>query len=63
MENMIEEMNKIKWYHRISINGVMTPGANYELQNSLDILPLPQDLAGKSVLDIGCWDGYYSFEC
>ena len=63
MENMIEEMNKIKWYHRISINGVMTPGANYELQNSLNILPLPQDLAGKSVLDIGCWDGYYSFEC
>ena len=63
MENMIEEMNKIKWYHRIFINGVMTPGANYELQNSLDILPLPEDLTGKSVLDIGCWDGYYSFEC
>jgi tRNA (mo5U34)-methyltransferase len=63
MENMIEEMNKIKWYHRIFINGVMTPGANYELQNSLNILPLPEDLTGKSVLDIGCWDGYYSFEC
>ena len=63
MENMIEEMNKIKWYHRIPINEVTTPGANYELQNSLDILPLPEDLTGKSVLDIGCWDGYYSFEC
>jgi tRNA (mo5U34)-methyltransferase len=23
---------------------------------------LPEDLSGKRVLDIGCWDGFYSFE-
>jgi len=28
----------------------------------LDLLRIPADLTGKTVLDIGAWDGYFSFE-
>src|SRR5437588_6723777 len=28
----------------------------------LELLQVPQDLTGKTVLDIGAWDGYFSFE-
>jgi tRNA (mo5U34)-methyltransferase len=28
----------------------------------LRLLQIPQDLTGKTVLDIGAWDGYFSFE-
>lgn len=28
----------------------------------LSILQIPKDLTGKTVLDIGAWDGYFSFE-
>jgi tRNA (mo5U34)-methyltransferase len=32
------------------------------LQNRIGQFPIPQDLRGKRVLDIGAWDGWFSFE-
>jgi tRNA (mo5U34)-methyltransferase len=32
------------------------------LKKRLAQFPIPDDLAGKRVLDIGCWDGWFSFE-
>lgn len=29
----------------------------------LRLMQIPTDLTGKSVLDIGSWDGYFAFEC
>lgn len=60
----LEKMNSMKWYHRIRFpDGTITPG------NKWDQLwdPLKQemekiDFAGKKVLEIGCWDGMWSFE-
>lgn len=55
-----------RWWHSIDLgNGVVTPGAIplAELQANFSYLQLPTDLSGKRVLDIGCWDGFYSFEC
>ena len=52
------------WWHSIELgDGVVTPGAKDPeyLRNELEQLRLP-DLEGKSVLDIGAWDGFYSFE-
>ena len=60
--NMQEEMNAIGWWHRIPIGDVTTPGHNEESQSTLDAMNLG-DLTGKTVLDIGCWDGFYSFAC
>jgi tRNA (mo5U34)-methyltransferase len=59
----IEEMNSIEWFHRIKLSEeVTTPSAK---RNDLILgeLNLPEDLTGKTVLDIGAWDGYFSFEC
>lgn len=55
-------MNAIRWFHTIDLgNGVVTPGADNSSQR-LSRMGLPADLRGKRVLDVGAWDGFYSFE-
>src|SRR5262245_44766356 len=51
------------WFHSIDLGlGVVTPGAKSPdvHRHELATFRLP-DLRGKSVLDIGAWDGFYSF--
>jgi len=51
------------WFHSIDLGGgVVTNGARSadDLARSLAELHLP-DLSGKTFLDIGAWDGFYSF--
>ncbi|MGH9837794.1 MAG: DUF1698 domain-containing protein [Blastocatellia bacterium] len=53
------------WWHSIDLgNGVVTPGVHpiEELRDNFARFKLPDDLGGKTLLDIGCWDGFYSFE-
>jgi tRNA (mo5U34)-methyltransferase len=51
------------WRHKIILpDGSVTPGSQDNLEQ-LPKLGLPSHLAGKSVLDIGCSDGFFSFEC
>ncbi|MGH9799161.1 MAG: DUF1698 domain-containing protein [Blastocatellia bacterium] len=53
------------WWHSIDLgNGQVTPGVHSlaEMQSLYQSLELPEDLSGKTLLDIGCWDGFYSFE-
>ena len=60
-----EEMAAGSWWHSIDLgHGVVTPGVHplAELQDNWGHFKLPGSLAGKSLLDIGCWDGFYSFE-
>ncbi len=52
-----------EWYHSIELApGLVTPGrtSHAEWQAQLERLRLP-DLTGKSVLDIGAYDGFFSF--
>ena len=52
----------IRWYHTIDLgNGVVTKGID-DSPYRLARLDLPASLAGASVLDIGAWDGFFSFE-
>src|SRR5687768_11321825 len=52
-------VNAIPWYHSIDLgHGVVTPGDSKTAPLTGDELP---DFSGRSVLDIGAWDGYYSF--
>lgn len=55
-----EEVAKIQWFHKIDLgDGVVTPGRVVSMSaKQLGI----EDLRGKSVLDIGAWDGFYSFQ-
>ncbi len=53
------------WWHSIDLgNGQITPGVHKieELRDNYTRFGLPENLKGKRVLDIGCWDGFYSFE-
>jgi tRNA (mo5U34)-methyltransferase len=48
------------WYHRIVLpGGVVTPGLN---PLNVKVYGIPDDLTGMRVLDVGAWDGYWSFE-
>jgi tRNA (mo5U34)-methyltransferase len=52
------------WWHSIDLgDGVVTPGQKTPeiLTDELRGLALPP-LVGRTVLDIGAWDGFYSFE-
>src|SRR5678815_1900948 len=54
-----------KWWHSIDLgNGQITAGVHSleELQDNFRHFELPEDLRGTRVLDLGCWDGFYSFE-
>lgn len=52
----------IRWAHRIDLGqGVVTPGI-WNTPEILERLHFPADLSGQTVLDVGCWDGFYSFE-
>jgi tRNA (mo5U34)-methyltransferase len=49
------------WFHTIDLgNGVRTPG-HKDTAAEWEHLHLP-DLAGRSVLDVGAYDGFFSFE-
>ena len=61
-EELQTEIAKVNWYHSIPLgNDIVTPGVD---NSSLRLakLHLPEDLSGKSVLDVGAWDGFFSFE-
>jgi tRNA (mo5U34)-methyltransferase len=48
------------WYHRIELpGGITTPGEAPLLEKAYHV---PPDLTGKRVLDVGAWDGYWTFE-
>ncbi len=58
-------MRDIAWFHSMPLgDGEITPGIKSvdQLVAQANTLGLPERLAGQTVLDIGAWDGYFSFE-
>src|ERR1022692_3257363 len=60
-----QELAEKGWYHSFEL----PDGTRIEGFNQIDTLrkryarfPIPADLTGKRVLDIGAWDGWFSFE-
>jgi tRNA (mo5U34)-methyltransferase len=52
----------IRWFHSIDLgHGITTPGESNN-HGTLKRLGLPPSLRGMTVLDIGAWDGFFSFE-
>lgn len=53
----------MRYHHsfpELEIEGRVSAAA---IARKMEYINLPEDLTGKTVLDIGAWDGYYSFEC
>lgn len=66
-ENDIKEMNEIKWWHCIELEpGLLTPGLCTHGALGTDYFSdrfgFPTDFEGQTALDIGAWDGLFSFE-
>jgi tRNA (mo5U34)-methyltransferase len=56
------QVDQLRWFHRIDLgSGVITPGED-ESADKLARIHMPERLDGWSVLDIGAWDGFFSFE-
>ncbi len=53
----------VHWHQRWEVfEGVFTPGRN-PVRELCDLAGLPEDLRGQRVLDIGAWNGGFTFEC
>ncbi|MCI0460223.1 MAG: methyltransferase domain-containing protein [Gemmataceae bacterium] len=52
-----------QWFHTLDLgDGIVTPGCDPS-PAKVGYLGLPERLDGLSVLDIGAYDGFFSFEC
>lgn len=51
------------WWHRIEVApGIFTPGHD-NTHHKKEWMRLPKNMRGKRVLDIGAYEGFFSFEC
>ncbi|MDQ6824691.1 MAG: tRNA 5-methoxyuridine(34)/uridine 5-oxyacetic acid(34) synthase CmoB [Candidatus Eremiobacteraeota bacterium] len=59
-----ERVDQYKWWHIMDLGqGVVTPGFYDPVgQEHAERFAVPKNLTGKTVLDVGCWDGAWSFE-
>ena len=63
IELLRKEVSALHWFHRIDLgNGIITPGQDIDGETKIEFNKIPTDLRGKTVLDIGAWDGLFSFE-
>ncbi len=62
-DELRRRVDVLRWFHTMNLgNGVTTAGV-IDTDYRLAMLHLPRSLAGLTVLDIGAWDGFFSFEC
>jgi Protein of unknown function (DUF1698). len=62
-DDLQTKADALRWFHTIDLGqGVITKGVDVSQSERLARLQLPDDLSGRSVLDIGAWDGFFSFE-
>ena len=67
-KEVLAQISQIRWWHSIALplpdgEEVITPGEvnHCSAATATNRFGIPEDLTGKSILDIGCWDGYFSF--
>ena len=59
---MAKTIEEIKWFHRVRLkDGSVTPGEAPVAEKLWHYLFDEIPIKGKSVLDVGCWDGAFSF--
>jgi tRNA (mo5U34)-methyltransferase len=60
-----EQVKQYFWFHSIDVgNGVVTPGTKTPQIHAAEAAVIfdPIEMNGATVIDIGAWNGYYSFE-
>ncbi|HEY4284688.1 MAG TPA: DUF1698 domain-containing protein [Chthoniobacterales bacterium] len=63
-EDLRSRVDRLPWFHQIDFGeGILTPGkASIETLRAQAAIYFKHGVSGKSILDIGCWDGFNSFE-
>ena len=61
-ETLAARVEDLPWFHRIDLGGGITTPGVVNCERVLTRVGLPSALSGRTVLDIGAWDGFYSFE-
>ncbi len=63
IEELRDRVNSRPWFHIIPLgDGINTPGVD-KCMKKLPHYGLPDRLDGQSVLDVGAYDGFWTFEC
>jgi tRNA (mo5U34)-methyltransferase len=61
-EHLRELVASRPWFHTIDLgHGIVTPGVDASAEK-LKLIGLPKNLARRSVLDVGTFDGFFAFE-
>jgi tRNA (mo5U34)-methyltransferase len=61
-DEILKRIRAVEWYHSIEVApGIVTSG-RYDPTPVLPQIGFPEDLTGKTVLDIGTYDGFFAFE-
>ncbi|SRR5579871_35871 len=64
-QDFSEDLARKGWFHSFRLpDGTFYDGhlSVEELQRRVSLMPIEENLSGRRVLDIGAWDGWYSFE-
>jgi tRNA (mo5U34)-methyltransferase len=64
-QRKLEELARLGWYHSIELpDGQVIAGFQTidDSRRRIGQFPVPSDLRGKRALDIGAWDGWFTFE-
>lgn len=58
-----KNINDMKWYHKINLNGSITPGYAFDsIWDNIREIRKSVSYKNKKVLDIASWDGMWAFE-
>jgi len=61
-QDILRHIESLEWYHTLDLgDGITTPG-DYDHRPYLPYYGIPDNLAGKTVLDVGAASGFFSFE-
>ena len=61
-ERLDEFFKEAYWFHTIELGDGRATDGVYDIRSIVDMHAFDTSLAGKSVLDVGCSDGFYAFE-
>jgi tRNA (mo5U34)-methyltransferase len=62
---LANRVNEVRWFHSIDLeHGIITPGVKSLAIHQRECAAIfdPVELGGRAVIDIGAWNGVYSFE-
>lgn len=62
VSDLLEQARQRTWYHALELApGFATQGI-FDLRPYVSHYGLPESMAGMRALEVGCWDGFWSFE-